>query len=191
MDARREFEHGFGKGKVLEHDACDGDAQRYGARLIGADRLKGRHIDFLWRGFIIKGGLTFLAGDPGIGKGVFIADLIARITTGRAFPDGSKPRRANVLMYALEENREAALIPRLRAARADLRRVKIVQPERFESNGAQPIFRGLPEGISHVEHFAGEVDATLVVFDPVIDFFAPKTDVNDEAAVRNALNPLV
>ena len=104
---------------------------------------------------------------------------------------GWPPRRANVLMYALEENREAALIPRLRAARADLRRVKIVQPERFESNGAQPIFRGLPEGISHVEHFAGEVDATLVVFDPVIDFFAPKTDVNDEAAVRNALNPLV
>src|SRR5205085_963612 len=46
-------------------------------------------LHWLWPGRILRGKLTILEGDSGLGKSLFTLDLASRITTGRPMPDGS------------------------------------------------------------------------------------------------------
>jgi AAA domain len=46
-------------------------------------------IDWLWDGWLPRGVVAVLDGDPGLGKSSLALDLIARITTGREFPGAS------------------------------------------------------------------------------------------------------
>lgn len=190
-DATKEFERGFGKGKVVEIDPSRSDAGDESGRSVGASSFKPRRVEWLWPGWVALGGLTFVTGDAGVGKGLYCADLVARVSKGRRFPDGSKAPRCTTLIYSLEENRETTLIPRLRAAGADLGRVKLALPSAAR-NGARPHpLKPLPEGIEHVRRLVVESDARLVIFDPIFQFFARGADTNSETAVFDALAPLI
>ena len=46
-------------------------------------------VEWVWNGYIPAGMISLLDGDPGLGKSTFTLDLAARISTGRAMPDGS------------------------------------------------------------------------------------------------------
>jgi hypothetical protein len=75
--------------------------------LEGAPRL----VSWLWPGYIASGRLTLLDGDPGVGKSLLTVDLAARLTTGRDFPDGSRPGPATVglLVHHLRKAAAAGL----------------------------------------------------------------------------------
>src|SRR5512135_1965741 len=45
------------------------------------------YVDWLWPGRIPLGSLTLLVGDPGVGKSLLVADLAARVSAGRPWPD--------------------------------------------------------------------------------------------------------
>ena len=51
------------------------------------NQLKPTFIDWLWPTRIPIGQLTLLIGDPGVGKSLFAADLAARVSAGRPWPD--------------------------------------------------------------------------------------------------------
>ena len=191
MDVSRDFEKGFGKGRVVEVEDHREDGAGGLGRVVGAKSIKPRRTEWLWPGWIPLGGLTFLTGDAGVGKGLYEADLIARLGKARKFPDGSKAPRITTLIYSQEENRETTLIPRLKAAGADLDRVRLALPE-APRNGAraQPL-KPLPGGIEHVRRFVAQTGAGLVIFDPIFQFFAHGADTNSETAVYEALAPLI
>ena len=46
-------------------------------------------VTWLWPGYIPRGKLSILDGDPGLGKSTLALDLAARLTRGHAMPDGS------------------------------------------------------------------------------------------------------
>ncbi len=190
-DLHKDFDRGFGKGKVVELRDSDAYLTKHGVRFGRARKTKTQRVGWLWPNWIPLGGLTFLCGDSGVGKSVLLAALIAIITRGRKFPDGAKAPRSQVVYYGIEDSIRAALVPRLKAARADLDRVSIVEPDFSRTDASGPLFKGLPEGIAHVAEFVRDTAARLVIFDPLADFVAPKTDLNDEAAVRHALAPLM
>jgi putative DNA primase/helicase len=191
MAIPQEFERGFGRGKVAEIHGPDAYLEKHGVRLGSAGGTKTQRVSWLWLNWIPLGGLTFLCGDSGVGKSVLLAELIALITRGRKFPDGGKAPRSKVIYYGIEDSIRAALVPRLKAAGADLERVSIAEPDFSRSDSHGPLFKGLPEGIAHVEEFVRDQAARVVIFDPLADFVAAKTDLNDEAAVRHALAPLM
>lgn len=191
MAIPQDFERPFGKGNVIEHDGADGEGASHLGRLVSAKSVRRRRVDWLWPGFIAFGGLAFLTGDAGVGKGLFEADLIARLSRGRKFPDGGRAPRTATLVYSKEENLETTLVPRLRAARADLGRVSFARPAGAR-NGAKPVrLMALPQGIEHVRRFAIQSHARLIIFDPIFQFLPSGADTNSETAVFDALEPLV
>ena len=92
--------------------------------LIGtlASDIKPEPLEWLWRGKIPAGKITLFAGQPDCGKTLAMLDFIARVTTGKDFPDGTKNERGaqRVLLAATEDDLKSTLIPRLIAAEADL-----------------------------------------------------------------------
>lgn len=79
-----------------------------------------------WKGILPVNDVVLGAGEGGIGKGLWEADVAARITRGDVMPDGSEsdfdgPK--NVILVTPEDHIRRAMAWRLRAAGADLSRV--------------------------------------------------------------------
>ncbi|NLX98013.1 MAG: AAA family ATPase [Rhodopirellula sp.] len=55
------------------------------------NEVKATHVYWLWRGRIPMKRLTLLAGDPGRGKTLLVADLAARVSAGLPWPDAPPP----------------------------------------------------------------------------------------------------
>src|SRR2546423_10377976 len=83
-------------------------------------------LHWLWPGRIIRGRLTILEGDPGLGKSLFALDLASRITTGRPMPDGSPGIKGNVILIAPEDRPTDVIKPRVEAAGGDPSRIRLL-----------------------------------------------------------------
>src|SRR5262249_48075340 len=88
-----------------------------------------RAVAWIWDQRIANGKLTLLNGDPDLGKTWLMLDIMARITTGRAFPDGAPNpyggERRDVLWVSAEDEDEDTIKPRFRMLQDD--------PSRFHS----------------------------------------------------------
>src|SRR5687768_5398714 len=77
-------------------------------------------VDWLWPGYIPRGKLTVLDGDPGLGKSLSTLDLAARLSRGLPFPDGSGGGTVGrTLILQAEDGTAGTVLPRLTAAGAD------------------------------------------------------------------------
>jgi putative DNA primase/helicase len=96
------------------------------ALMIRASELKSWPINWLWPGRVARAKLTLLAGAPGSGKSAFAMSIIAAVTTGGSYPcdEGSAPQ-GSVILVAPGGDPDV-LVPRLKAAGADLERVHII-----------------------------------------------------------------
>src|SRR5215469_6177051 len=81
--------------------------------------------DWLIDGWVQLGGVTYIAGDGGVGKSFLTADWAARITRGLPMPgDDQDPLPAgSVVLVSAEDDPSMSMAYRLRAAGADLSRV--------------------------------------------------------------------
>lgn len=97
---------------------------------VKASTIKAVPIRWLWPGWLAKGKLHILAGAGGTGKTTLLIGLIATITTGGRWPDGSRcSEPGNALIWSSEDDPADTLIPRLTAAGADMSRVYIIQAD--------------------------------------------------------------
>jgi putative DNA primase/helicase len=97
------------------------------AIITRASELKFNPIQWLWPNRIARGKLTLLAGAPGSGKSTLAATIVAAITTGGAFPcgEGHAPHGSALLVCPHAD--PDVLLPRLKAAGADLARVQLIR----------------------------------------------------------------
>ena len=153
------------------------------------DRIPVRLIHWLWRPYLACGKLALLDGDPGAGKSLVTADLVARLTRGARLPDGSRCRRkANVLFLNAEDALDDTLRPRLDAAGADLARVFCLGGAQVgNADGGEMSFPGCFEALRRPV-VAHEIE--LVVIDPMMAFFKPEVAANSDQVMRVALAPL-
>lgn len=70
-------------------------------------------VSWLWPGWIPRGRLTLIAGDPGVGKSWFTHAITAGVTTGRGMCGEQDPQ--TVVLVALEDDPADTLRPRLKA----------------------------------------------------------------------------
>lgn len=145
-----------------------------------------RSISWLWPGVIPRGMLSLIGGKQGLGKSFLICDLAARVSAGRAMPDGSNCPPGKVLLLAREDDASCVLLPRLRASAADLSRVS--WSVFSNSTTGSPI-----DLASHIDMLA---DATathgfdLIVVDTFAAFAPAGTDANAAQDVRLLLDAL-
>ncbi len=147
-------------------------------------------VRWLWPRRIPLGKLTMLVGDPGVGKSFLTADIAARVSTGRDWPDGPPIDRlcGDVLMLMCEDDPGDTLRPRLAAAGADLERVHVLEGFRGLTSGERAGFVTLDK---HLEVVARALKVLplprLLVIDPITAYLGA-VDGNSNTEVRAVLS---
>lgn len=147
--------------------------------------MQSKVVDWYWPGRLARGHITTFNGDPGTMKSFASIDMAARVTTGRAFPDGSKnPLPAShVVILTREDGLEDTVKPRFLAAGGDPKFLHTIT-----------LAGSTETAVVKIEEHLAELDALLpastrlIIFDPLIDFL--KAGQNDEQAVRDTLTEL-
>ncbi len=101
-----------------------------GLVVLAASDVNPQPVNWLWEGWLPRGKLTILGGQPGQGKTTIAMALAARTTTGGQFPGGGTCEPGNVLIWSTEDDPGDTLTPRLMAANADIKRIHFIQGPR-------------------------------------------------------------
>lgn len=136
-------------------------------------------VDWLWSGYLPKGKLAILDGDPGLGKSTVAIDIAARVSRGLAMPDGSAGVTGYVLVHSAEDGAADTIRPRLDAAGADTNRV-----------GLLPDGLTLPGDVGRLKGWIEDTGANLLILDPLMAYIGSGLKANSDQDVRKALAPL-
>lgn len=175
------------EGVPLSEDADGNDAQHVREPdaeepfLVRAVDVRMENATFLWEPYVPCGAVTVAAGIGGLGKSHSTIDLAARVSRGQSEGDHhGKPGR--VIIATTEDAWAQTVVPRLKAAGADLERVSLVNVERgFE----------IPDDLPKLEAaIEAEPDTVLIVLDPLIAFIPIRLDAHKDQHARGALSPL-
>lgn len=135
-------------------------------------------IDWLWKGWFARGKLHLIAGAKGAGKSTICFDLMATITTGGRWPDGSQAEKGSVVIWSAEDDFNDTILPRFLAAGGD--KSKLIRLESFDpalnTDALYPLAERVP-------------DLKLMVVDPIV--MAVAGDSHKNAETRRGLQPLV
>jgi len=154
--------------------------------------VEARKVRWLWNERVACGMFHDWSGDPGGGKSLVLMDFLARLTQGWPMAPGPRSKigsrkPVNVLLLTGEEALAETLRPRMEAAGADLKRVKVIQS--FRDNGTDvPI--SLPEHCPQLEAFIERHRIGCVGIDPLMSFMSRDLDSHADADARVALTAL-
>jgi 5S rRNA maturation endonuclease (ribonuclease M5) len=155
-----------------------------------ASEVQEQPIDWLWEGRLAKGEFTLGVGDAGTGKGLSVTKMIAHITRGLSFPGGPKFPPGGVILMSPEDSASRTIVPRLRAAGADLSKVLLlseVDETDFKTDETYKRPVSFPEDANILREAIEDVGAVAVFIDPILSMISGKVDVYKNHAVRQAL----
>jgi hypothetical protein len=138
------------------------------------------------------GETTGFTGLPGEGKSILTGIIIAAVTTGKKFLDGTENTlgASEVLILSTEDRPETVLVPRLRAAGADLSKVIIVISTLTTAAGKGERSVALDADIDLIRATLREnPNIRLFVIDPVTNHLGRKSMLKEQE-VREILNKL-
>lgn len=157
-------------------------------------------VDWLWRGWIPRGRLTLVAGNPGGGKSFLTQAIAAAVSVGAPLPGDDTPRDpASVILIACEDDPADTLRPRLEAMGADLSRVHVYQHvterKKIDENGREREIEQnrqftVPYDAGLLEDLIRRHGAALVILDPLVAIQDGSIDSHRQAAMRQVLAPL-
>jgi RecA-family ATPase len=156
--------------------------------ILPVNQLTATSVAWLWPYRLGLGKPAILDGDPGMGKSFIALDLCARLSTGRAWADGSpSPGSGNALILSGEDSATDTLRPRLEQLGADLGRIFVPRPD--DANPDGPLLC-LPRQLDRLEAYVKETDARLLILDPIMAFLDLSILSASDQSVRRALWPL-
>jgi hypothetical protein len=142
--------------------------------LVLASSVTVRDVAFLWEPYLPLRKLTWVEGDPDVGKSIVLYDLAARVTRGWAMPPSMSRDEVNephnVLVLSSEDDADDMAVPRLAAAGADLARLHL-----FEPGDGEPLL--LPRDKEILRGYVRDTGARLAVLDNYFDFSEGHRDV--------------
>ncbi len=169
------------EGRDLRHEA-EQAAQLYG--IVRASTVVEEPTEWEWEGYLVRGAVNLVEGNPETGKTLFILTAAANISAGRPLPHGrADSKRARRVLYLTGEDSIAkTVVGRLKAAGANLDNI-LVQKER----GADLVLAG--SGIDGLRAIVHGEDISAIVLDP-LNAYLDGVDINKEMEVRSALRPI-
>lgn len=176
---------------VNEPDHCAEPTSEIDVRR--ADTIEAQPICWLWPGRIARGKVSLIAGHPGLGKSQLVLNMAATVTTGGCWPaDGTRAERGSVVILSAEDDAADTIVPRLKAAGADLSRVHILEAVReIEPDGSvsrRPF--NLRLDIARLGALLARIgDVRMVGIDPVTAYLGA-TDSHKNSEIRALLAPL-
>lgn len=163
---------------------------RHGAlRSVKASDVVIESVEWLWERYLPRGKLVDLSGDPGLGKSTMALDLAARLTVGVAMPGSAGACAPGaVIVVAGEDGLADTVVPRLRAAGADRDLVHHITEAQDRSGTPRPFT--IPNDIDDLRGMVEELDARMVVIDPLSAHLSGRLNDFKDHDVRQALHPL-
>ena len=141
-----------------------------------------RPVKWLWFGRLATGEMVVLTGPPGAGKGLVICYIVACYTTGRPMAgDRQACPAGNVMYVSVEDADDTALVPRLKAAGANLDRVHSWIMD------APPT---LPDDTDKIVAELDRVQAGILILDPAPTLLTKEFSSNSDSDVRRAYSAL-
>jgi putative DNA primase/helicase len=156
--------------------------------LVRASTIEQQAIDWLWKPRLARGKIALIAGDPGVGKSSLIADIIARLSIAKMWPDGGFAPCGNCIILSAEDAANDTICPRLEIAGADMDRVLIMRMK--GKPGTKLTFslgQDLPLLAAAIEQLGNVV---ALAIDPITAYLGDKIDTHQTAAVRAVIEPL-
>ena len=139
-------------------------------RTTCADDYPEDDIEWIWPGRVPAGQITAILGPRMAGKSFVAVDLIARVTSGAPWPDGPETDTetgrtpGSVLVVAIEDDHAKVVCRRLRAAQANLKKVRFLPYAYAKVKSARP-FRA--REVDEWEKIADLLpDLRMIVIDP-------------------------
>lgn len=160
-----------------------------GYRLTRTSDVVCRPVEWLWGDRVPRGMLTLFAGDPKLGKSFVTVATAAAVSRRVALPgDGPPGEPGSVVLMSAEDDLARTIVPRLKAAGADLTRIHILESV-FLKDGSEalPSLRVDSEAIEQAVASLG--NCKLVVIDPVSAYLGG-TDDHKNGELRGVLSPL-
>ncbi len=158
--------------------------------LSSLDGIEETSLSWLWPDFLPDNQLVHFAGASSEGKSPVTLDIIARVTAGKEWPDGTPntlgPR--SVILMAGEDDLSDTVKPRLRLAGADISKVKLFEVTAKRDDKDTELSAALDRD------YQGLVDATrwlddlaLIVIDPITNYLG-KQSMNKEEDIRGYIS---
>lgn len=190
IEYRRDRERSTRASNRLDRPSIDIEHQKARASFVSLRRasdVEATPISWIWPGWLARGKMHILAGQPGAGKTTLALKLAASISGGLRWPDDAEAPRGNVLIWSGEDDQADTLVPRLLAAGADVRRISFLESTK-ENNQDRPFdpAKDIPLLKREIEKIGG---AALIIIDPIVSAVAVDSHKNGET--RRALQPLV
>ena len=147
-----------------------------------------REVEWLWPQRIAYGTITIIDGDPGAGKSTIALDFAARLSVGTELPGGGECDAAGVVVLTSEDAFGSTVVPRLKAAGANLNNINLVRGVKGSHGETELI--SIPENMVVLREAIHSVNARLVVIDPLIAFISLQAHAHNDQQIRRALAPL-
>lgn len=162
---------------------------KHDIKIVNMQDIEATSIKWLWPGWLPLGKMTILAGAGGCGKTNLSLALIATITKGGSFPDGSRCENfGKVLIYSTEDDPADTLKPRLLANGADISKVSFIAGRTNQQGKSEP-FDPAKDFPKIEQYIKTNSDLKLLMIDPIVS--AVSGDMNKANDVRRSLQPLV
>lgn len=156
--------------------------------LVRGDAIQIERIRWLWDGWLARRKMHVIAGAPGAGKSTIAYSLTAAITSGGAWPDGSKGASpGNVIIWSSEDDSSDTIKPRLVAMGADVKRVYFVKG--VTEDGRKRAFDPSKDMDALADAVAAIGDVALIIIDSIAEAVSGDSHKNTET--RRGLQPIV
>ena len=150
-------------------------------RLEYLEDVQAESVQWVINQHLPAGKLAILFGDPASGKTMIAIDLIAALSTGRAW-NGIPTTKMKTLALFGEDDLADAVVPNLKSAGADLTQVRAMRAEDFH---------GAPVQIEQLERDIVSGGFGFVMLDPIVLLSSSvKSSGYNPVEYRQALTPL-
>jgi hypothetical protein len=157
--------------------------------LTRLDTVSPERIDWIWEGYLARGKLALLGGDPEMGKSMITIDIATRLSKGDRWPPHkSRAPIGSTIFICSEDAVRDTVRPRAEAAGADLTKLSVFKSAVIK-NGKHKTF-SLQEDLNLLESaikLTGDVQ--LITIDAVTSYMGA-IDSHKTADVRSVLEPL-
>ena len=169
-----------------ENDKMRAEQTPVGAGVLADVPLQ--NVDWLVPDLLPRGELSLLGADGGTGKGLWQAQLIACVTTGKTsgFFPVPPAQTGKVLILAGEDDPGKVLKARLLAAGADMNRVLCLTADDYFQRTGQP----LTLKDEALAKFAAKAGPLLLIVDPLQSFLPAGVEMASRNQMRSILLPL-